>query len=116
MRFARKPRSDAAAFGIHSDVQIDLGTLPDDPAILQQIPHDVVAAEEHQYGTLQAESDKLRLLIQRLLRQRFGRRSEQLSPDHLQLGPEDLQQRQAEQLSDAGRVGPLGYGSSSTVP
>ena len=83
MRFARKPRSDATAFGIHSDGQIDLGTLPDDPAILQQIPHDVVAAEEHQYGTLEAERDKLRLLIQRLLRQRFGRRSEQLSPGHL---------------------------------
>ena len=40
--------------------------------------------------------DKLRLLIQRLLRQQFGRRSEQLSPDQLQLGLEDLEQSVAE--------------------
>ena len=45
---------------------------------------------------LHAENDKLRLLIQRLLRQQFGRRSEQLSPDQLQLGLEDLEQSVAE--------------------
>ena len=69
-------------------MQIDLDTLPDDPAILQQLLRDVV----HQHGALHAENDKLRLLIQRLLRQQFGRRSEQLSPDQLQLGLEDLEQ------------------------
>jgi transposase len=73
-------------------VQIDLDTLPDDPAILQQMLRDVV----HQHGALHAENDKLRLLIQRLLRQQFGRRSEQLSPDQLQLGLEDLEQTIAE--------------------
>ncbi|MFC7478382.1 IS66 family transposase [Dankookia sp. GCM10030260] len=57
---------------------------------------DVVAAAAHQHGALQAENDKLRLLIQRLLRQQFGRRSEQLSPDQLQLGLEDLEQSVAE--------------------
>ena len=70
--------------------------LPDDPAILQQMLRDVVAAAAHQHGALQAENDKLRLLIQRLLRQQFGRRSEQLSPDQLQLGLEDLEQSVAE--------------------
>jgi transposase len=50
----------------------------------------------HQQGALHAENDKLRLLIQRLLRQQFGRRSEQLSPDQLQLGLEDLEQSVAE--------------------
>jgi transposase len=73
-------------------VQIDLDTLPDDPAILQQMLRDAV----HQHGALHAENDKLRLLIQRLLRQQFGRRSEQLSPDQLQLGLEDLEQTVAE--------------------
>jgi transposase len=73
-------------------VQIDLDTLPDDPAILQQMLRDAV----HQHCALHAENDKLRLLIQRLLRQQFGRRSEQLSPDQLQLGLEDLEQSVAE--------------------
>ena len=44
----------------------------------------------------EAENEKLRLLVQRLLRHRFGRRSEQLDPDQLQLGLEDLEQAVAE--------------------
>src|SRR3984885_14471439 len=58
-----------------------------------------VAASEQQHTTLQgavqqrdAEIDKLQLLIKRLLRQQFGRRSEQLSADQLQLALEDLEQ------------------------
>jgi hypothetical protein len=51
-------------------VEIDLDRLPDDPAILRQMLRDAV----HQHGALHAENDKLRLLIQRLLRQQFGRR------------------------------------------
>ena len=73
-------------------MQIDLDTLPDDPAILQRMLRDAV----HQHGALHAENDKLRLLIRRLLRQQFGRRSEQLSPDQLQLGLEDLELTVAE--------------------
>jgi len=69
-------------------VQIDLDTLPDDPAILQGMLRSLVGEQ----GVLHAENDKLRLLIQRLLRQQFGRRSEQLTPDQLQLGLEDLEQ------------------------
>ncbi|MGE0373625.1 MAG: IS66 family transposase [Gammaproteobacteria bacterium] len=60
---------------------------------------EVVAAAEQQQAALQgalserdAEIEKLQLLIQRLMRQQFGRRSEQLSPDQLQLGLEDLEQ------------------------
>lgn len=77
-------------------MHIDLDTLPDDPAILQQMLREVVTEAAHQHGVLHAENDKLRLLIQRLLRQQFGRRSEQLSPDQLQLGLEDLEQTIAE--------------------
>jgi transposase len=59
----------------------------------------VVSAAEQQQVALQgavtereAEIDKLRLLIQRLLRHQFGRRSEQLNADQLQLALEDLEQ------------------------
>src|SRR4051794_38112927 len=43
----------------------------------------------------QAEIEKLRLLIRQLQRGRFGRRSERLDPDQLQLGLEDLEQAAA---------------------
>jgi hypothetical protein len=80
-------------------VPIDLTALPDDPATLQQMLREVVAAAAQQQVALQgavserdAEIEKLRLLIQRLLRHQFGRRSEKLSADQLQLGLEDLEQ------------------------
>jgi transposase len=80
-------------------VQIDLAALPDDPAMLQQMLREVVTAAQQQHTTLQhamqqrdAEIDKLHLLIKRLLRQQFGRRSEQLSADQLRLALEDLEQ------------------------
>src|SRR5271155_5866954 len=49
-----------------------------------------------QHSALHAENDKLRLLIQRLTRHQFGRRSEQLTADQLQFGLEDLEQTIAE--------------------
>ena len=80
-------------------MQIDLAALPDNPVTLQHMLREVVAAAEQQHTTLQdavqqrdAEIDKLHLLIKRLLRHQFGRRSEQLTPDQLQLGIEDLEQ------------------------
>ncbi len=79
-------------------MQIDLAALPDDPATLQQVLREVVTAAEQQQTTLQqrdAEIDKLHLLIKRLLRQQFDRRSEQLSADQLQLALEDLEQTAA---------------------
>src|SRR5437763_9678966 len=45
-----------------------------------------------QHDVAQAEIEKLRLLIRQLQRGRFGRRSEKLEPDQLQLGLEDLEQ------------------------
>jgi transposase len=69
-------------------VHIDPEALPDDAAVLRQMLRTVLL----QQGELHAENDKLRLLVQRLLRHQFGRRSEQLSPDQLQLGLEDLEQ------------------------
>lgn len=77
-------------------MQIDLERLPDDPKLLQQMLRDVVTAAAQQHGELHAENDKLRMLIQRLLRHRFGRRSEQLTDEQLQFGLEDLEQTIAE--------------------
>jgi transposase len=68
----------------------------DDPALLQQMLRDVVAAAAHRHGELHAENDKVRMLIQRLLRHRFGRRSGRLGDDQLQFGLEDLEQTIAE--------------------
>src|SRR5436305_13063369 len=45
-----------------------------------------------EHEAAQAEIEKLRLLIRQLQRGRFGRRSEKLDPDQLQLGLEDLEQ------------------------
>src|ERR671910_3247657 len=47
------------------------------------------------HDAAQAEVEKLRLLIRQLQRGQFGRRSEQLDPDQLQLGLEDLEQTAA---------------------
>ncbi len=77
-------------------MQIDLDALPDDPAILQRMLREVVAATTQQNAALSAENDKLRLLIQRLTRHQFGRRSEQLNADQFQLGLEDIEQTIAE--------------------
>ena len=66
----------------HSPVQIDPETLPDDPDLLQQMLRTML----QQQSELHAENDKLRLLIQRLTRHQFGRRSEQLTDEQLQFG------------------------------
>jgi transposase len=47
---------------------------------------------DSKHQAAQAEIEKLRLLIRRLQRGQFGRRSERLDPDQLQLGLEDLEQ------------------------
>ncbi len=69
-------------------MQIDPDALPDDAATLQLMLRTVLL----QQGELAAENDKMRLLIQRLTRHQFGRRSEQLTQDQLQLALEALEQ------------------------
>src|SRR5690242_18461061 len=64
-----------------------------------QIERDAVLAERDAACTerdaASAEIEKLRLLVRQLQRNRFGRRSERLDPDQLQLGLEDLEQAAA---------------------
>src|ERR1041385_3639908 len=45
---------------------------------------------------LASQNDRLRHLIRQLQRLRFGRRSEKLDPDQLNLAPEDVEQAVAE--------------------
>jgi len=66
-------------------VDIDLDNLPDDTARLRGMVREVVTTTSGQIADLLAENDKLRMLIQRLSRHQFGGRSEQLSPDQLQI-------------------------------
>ena len=75
-------------------MQIDLAALPDDPDVLRRMLREVVPE-------LQAENEKLWQLIQRLLRHRYGPRSEKLDLDQLQLVLEDAEQSAAE--SDAAK-------------
>ena len=86
-------------------MQIDPDALPEDSATLQLMLRTVL----FQHGALAAENDKMRLLIQRLTRHQFGRRSEQLTPDQLQLALEELEQtiaaNQAGQDSEAAAAG-----------
>src|ERR687893_2032179 len=61
-----------------------------------QAERDTVLAERdlihEKHDAAQAEIEKLRLLVRKLQRGQFGRRSERLDPDQLQLGLEDLEQ------------------------
>jgi transposase len=83
-------------------MRIDLTTLPDDAAVLQSMIRDVVAVtvqRDAQVTELTAEIEKLQAVIHKLLRHRFGRRSEQLSADQLNLAIEDLEQEAAERAA-----------------
>jgi transposase len=79
----------------HRRVPMDPDALPDDPAALQQMLRE-----------LYAENDKLRLLIERLTRHQFGRRSEQLTVEQLQLGLEDQEQVVAEHRASKAAAAP----------
>src|SRR5215208_5116396 len=62
----------------------------------------------------QAEIEKLRLLIRQLQRGQFGRRSERLDPDQLQLGLEDLEQTAA--AAEAAQEAAAGSNSAPRPP
>jgi transposase len=83
---------------------MDPDALPDDPAALQQMLRE-----------LYAENDKLRLLIERLTRHQFGRRSEQLSVEQLQLGLEDQEQVVAEQQASQAAAAPAAGGRTKSA-
>jgi transposase len=70
-------------------------TLPNDVAALRVLVLTAWAerdAERAENGRLADQNDRLRQLIRRLQRMQFGRRSEKLDPDQLNLALEDLEQ------------------------
>src|SRR5690242_11790162 len=76
-----------------------------------RIERDTVRSE---HEAAQAEVEKLRLLIRQLQRNRFGRRSERLDPDQLQLGLEDLEQTAA--AAEAAQEGAAARRSTPRAP
>ena len=57
-------------------MQIDLTALPEDSGVLQSMIRDIITTtmqRDTQVTELTVENDKLRALIQKLLRHRFGR-------------------------------------------
>src|SRR5919199_6814506 len=102
-------------------MSLALDDLPRDPqGLLQRLQRmaEVIARQDAALISLQSERDtawserdaaqaeveKLRLLIRQLQRGRFGRRSEKLDPDQLQLGLEDLEQAAAAAEAAQGEV------------
>jgi transposase len=74
-------------------------TLPDDVAALRVLVLTAWAerdAERAENGRLADQNDRLRQLLRQPQRMRFGRRSEKLDPDQLNLALEDLEQAVAE--------------------
>ncbi len=74
-------------------MNIDLATLPVEVDALHRLVCDLaaqMAGERTELAQAQAEVERLRLIIQRLQRMQFGRRSERIDGDQLALGLEDL--------------------------
>lgn len=78
--------------------------LPDDVSGLRAL----VLEQAHKLESATSENARLRAIIEALQRHQFGRRSEQLDPDQLQLGLEDtetaLAQAEAANEAKAGRA------------
>ena len=74
-------------------MRFDLDNLPNDQALLHRLVRDmaaVIEADRTQLSEAQSEVEKLRAIVHQLQRSQFGRRSEKLDPDQLQLAIEDL--------------------------
>jgi transposase len=71
-------------------MDIDLAALPDDVETLQGMVRSL-AAERTALCDAQAEIERLRLIVQKLQHNQFGRRAERLDADQMQFGFEDLE-------------------------
>ena len=67
-------------------MRIDLDDLPVDTSLLHHLVRDMAALVESRDG----EIERLQLIIKKLQRAQFGRRSERLDPDQMALALEDL--------------------------
>jgi transposase len=92
-------------------MDVDLAALPDDVDTLRRMVR-ALAAERISLAEAKAEIERLRLIIRKLQRQQFGRRSESLDDDQLRLGFDDLE-------ADVARVEvtlPAAVNATSQVP
>jgi transposase len=71
---------------VESLMRFDLANLPHDTTLLHQLVRDLVAEKDQR----DSEIEKLRLIIRKLQRGQFGRRSERLDAGQLHLGLEEL--------------------------
>ncbi|MEQ8697251.1 MAG: IS66 family transposase [Bauldia litoralis] len=71
-------------------MHIDLAALPEDVATLHRMIGELTTTLDGERVRAQAEIDRLRQIVKALQRNRFGRRSERLDDNQLQLGLEDL--------------------------
>ncbi|MBL9098741.1 MAG: IS66 family transposase [Alphaproteobacteria bacterium] len=74
-------------------MRFDLDNLPNDTTLLHRLVRDMAAvidADRTQLSEAQSEVEKLRAIVNQLQRSQFGRRSEKLDPDQLELAMEDL--------------------------
>jgi transposase len=71
-------------------MNIDLASLPHDVDTLHRMICDLVTEQDGERVEAQAEIDRLRSIVKTLQRGQFGRRSERLDDDQLQLALEDL--------------------------
>ena len=71
-------------------MHIDLAALPDDVATLHRLIGELATALDSERMRAETEIDRLRQIVKAHQRGHFGRRSERLDDDQLQLGLEDL--------------------------
>src|SRR5215471_7143704 len=85
--------------------------LPDDIEALHGLLRGVVAERDAalaERDLLADQNDRLRHLLRQLQRMQFGRRSEKLDPDQLQLALEDVEQAMAQSTAEAEKRDPRG--------
>lgn len=71
-------------------MSIDLASLPEDVEALHALIGDLVRERDSARAEAEAEIARLRGILKTLQRIQFGRKSERLDPDQLQLGLEDV--------------------------
>lgn len=91
---------------------VDLAALPDDVATLHRMIGDLTASLDRQRVEAEAEIERLRQIVKQLQRGSFGRRSERLDGDQLQLGLEDLDT----DIARAGDTPTVGHETAIDIP
>lgn len=88
---------------------VDTEGLPDDPAVLRALLAEALsrcAALEAERTTLEAQNERLRHLLLKLKRMQFGRKSERLPAEQLELGLADLETALAKADAEAEKRDP----------